>query len=279
MHGFRLFCVLCTLLFSSAFTVHAEETASPLRVATSSDASEDLSSDELQPDVPDSDSSFVEEDLEDLEEEAESYDADFQSDVITRLDDIAKGVNVLASPSDAEAPPDPEDYDEPVLVTDFTAPTPLVSASQEDFVNVLRFDVLVNGRDYILLFPPAYSDQLYVDSAGNLWNMGTNQVQGLVITNDTFDPYQDNGTLVYLAPCLGNNFSENHEHGSPNTFRRYYWTNYNYGERLTYDETYVRIEVTDVHHPFLVGDTLMYILIFLVGGGVLICWLNRFRRY
>lgn len=150
-----------------------------------------------------------------------------------------------------------------------------VSLADESFFNVLRYDVTVSGREYTLLFSPSYRGQLFVDSQNRLWNMGTSQVQGLVLT-DTFDPYHTTGTLVYLAPCLGNSFSANKEYGSPNWFREYYWSTY---DRLTYDDTYVQIEVTKTYFPFFYDDLLVYVLIFLVGGGVLLCWLNRFRRY
>lgn len=151
-------------------------------------------------------------------------------------------------------------------------PVPL---ADEPFFNVLRFDVTVDNDEYVLLFSPSYRGQLYVDKENRLWNMGTSQVQGLVLT-DTFDPYHTTGTLVYLAPCLGNNFSANETYGSPNWFREYYW---NYNNRLTYDDRYVQIVVTETYFPFSYDDLLNYVLIFLVGGGVLLCWLNRFRRY
>lgn len=170
--------------------------------------------------------------------------------------------------------------DFPVLgeITVFDTAIPLSLDDTQDFINVLRFDVTVGGTPYTLLFSPSYINQLFVDASGNLWNMGTSQVQGLVV-DGSFNPYQDSGTLVYLAPCLGNNFSTNRNYGSPNWFRRYYW-NYSSGSyRLTYDDTYVQILVTKSYFPFLFGDILQYVLIFLVGGGVLLCWLNRFRRY
>lgn len=194
--------------------------------------------------------------------------------ILALLEQIAGGDDELATQSDAVMA---EGYpDTPVLgeVTVFDSPALLSLAGPEDFVNALRFDVAVNGTDYTLLFSPSLLDQLFVDSQGRLWNMGTSQVQGRVL-DGSFDPYASSGTLVYLAPCLGNNFSANHNYGSPNWFREYYWSS----GRLTYDDTYVQIQVTKTHYPIRSGDLPMYLLIFLVGGGVLLCWLNRFRHY
>lgn len=190
--------------------------------------------------------------------------------------DFTLGGVLSASPSDALADPESLLYDPAsVEAAPFDDALPLSAVSSESFVNCLRFDCTVNGTSYVLLFSPAYENQLFVDSAGNLWNMGTSNIQGRVLTG-TFDPYADSGILVYLQPCLGNNFTVNHNYNSPNYFRRYYWSS---SDRLTYDDTYVRIHVVKSYFSFQVGDTLQYILIFLVGGGVLLCWLNRFKRY
>lgn len=149
----------------------------------------------------------------------------------------------------------------------------LLSVSDtEHFVNVLRYDCTVSGTAYTLLFSPSYQDQIYVDSSGNLWNMGSSQITGRVLT-DMFDPYADTGTLVYLAPCLGNNFATNHNYNSPNWFRRYYYS----GDRLYYDDTYVRITVDKYFHTYLSGDLLTYVLIFLIGGCLICLWKRSSR--
>lgn len=239
--------------------------------ATSSDADPEI--EEMDEDILDEDMDLI----NDLETEdgdgSLGNDADYQSSVLSYLDIIAGGIGV-ATDSDAEPETDPDDTEESVEVNALVSPVSLLLESEESFVNCLRYDVTVDGTDYTLLFSPAYMDQLFVDSSGNLWNMGSSQISGRVL-EDGFDPYAETGTLVYLAPCLGNNFSVNYNYGSPNYFREYYWSS----SRLNYSDTYVQILVNDVHHPFLVSDTLMYILIFLVGGGVLLCWLNRFRHY
>lgn len=201
---------------------------------------------------------------------------EFRDYLYDYLNSFIGGPGHEATPSSALAAPEaPEDIAVPGEVIPFNGPELLALASEKNFINVLRFDVTVNGSNYTLLFSPAYIDQLYVDENRRLWNMGTGNVQGLVI-DGSFDPYKTTGTLVYLAPCLGNNFSVNHNYGSPNYFRRYYWSS---SDRLTYDDTYVRITVDKSYFPFLVSDTLQYALLFLVGGGVLLCWLNRFKRY
>lgn len=233
--------------------------------ATPSDA------DELDPD-----------DLEELQyadmelindlEETDPSDQDLKS-ILALLEKIAGG-DELATQSNAVM--EEADPDSPVLgeITVFDSPVFLSLEGEESFVNALRFDVNVNGSDYTLLFSPSLLDQLFVDSQGRLWNMGTAQVQGRVF-DGSFDPYASSGTLVYLAPCLGNNFSAIYNYGSPNWFREYYWSS----GRLTYDDTYVQIQVTETHYPARTSDLPMYLLIFLVGGGVLLCWLNRFRHY
>lgn len=208
----------------------------------------------------------------DLETEAVS-ESDYQAAVLAYLEEISGGI-LDATSSDALPEEAAEDSEVLGEVSLFDSPALLSLAGEEDFTNVLRFDVSVNGSDYTLLFSPSYVDQIYIDSQNRLWNMGTSQIQGRVIDGD-FNPYAQTGTLVYLGPCLGNNFSTIYTYGSPNWFREYYYS----AGRLTYDDTYVQITVDKAYYPFFVGDTLMYVLIFLVGGGVLICWLNRFRRY
>lgn len=174
-----------------------------------------------------------------------------------------------------------EDQEDLPLLGEITPYFPallMAETDQEHFVNCIRFDVSVSGRDYTLLFSPSYRDQLYIDSQDRLWNMGTSQIQGLVLDGE-FNPYNTTGTLVYLAPCLGNNYTSNRNYGSPNWFREYYWTTSSGYDRLNYDDTYVQIQVLHSYFPFIVSDTFMYGVLFLVGGGVLLCWLNRYRRY
>ena len=208
------------------------------------------------------------------EEEEAAANPDSAAELVSLLKQLIGG-DSIASSSEASLLEDSEDSAVLGEITPFNSPLLLSLADSENFVNCLRYDVSVNGTDYTLLFSPSYANQIYIDSQNRLWNMGTSQIQGLVV-DGSFNPYQDTGTLVYLAPCLGNNFSANHNYGSPNWFRRYYWSS---TDRLTYNDTYVQINVTKSYHTFFSGDLLMYILIFLVGGGVLLCWLNRFRRY
>ena len=209
---------------------------------------------------------------EDLEEEAE------EEDLFQLLKDLLTGPEgVMNDEVDETLPEDPVSAEAvPGEVYPLHMPALLSAVGEEHFLNALRYDVTVGGDAYTLLFSPSYLDSLYVDANGNLLNMSSSQIQGRVF-DGSFDPYADEGTLVYLAPCLGNNFSANHNYGSPNWFREYYWSSYN--DRLTYDDTYVRIQVDQVYYPVLSSDLLTYVLIFLVGGGVLLCWLNRFRRY
>lgn len=218
-------------------------------------------------------------DEEEPDEEDSEEDSGSETALLQEILDLLGGV-FIASDSNApeESVEDPQS--DPVLgeVNPYFPALLLAETDPESFVNCLRFDVSVGGSDYTLLFSPSYRDQIYVDSQDRLWNMGTSQIQGLVIEGE-FNPYNTTGTLVYLAPCLGNNYSTNRNYGSPNWFREYYWTTSSGYERLSYDDTYVQILVTKTYFPFVVGDSLMYMIIFLVGGGVLLCWLNRYRRY
>ena len=104
--------------------------------------------------------------------------------------------------------------------------------------------------------------------------MSASTVTGRVV-DGSFNPIQTEGTLVYLTPCLGNNFSSVENYGSPNYFRRYYWSS----SRLTYTDTYGIITVNNYYQPFYVSHTTDYILIFITLGGVLILWLRSFKNY
>ena len=149
--------------------------------------------------------------------------------------------------------------------------------SQTDFVNAVRYDCTLAGRSATLLFPSGSESYLFIDSQKQLWNMSNNTIQGVVIYDSVWDPTADEGTLVYLTPCLGNNFSANHEGQSPNYIRRYYWERSNYGNRLTYNTTYVAVTVTDSPFPFVVKDIPLYVIILLIGG-VLLCLLKKSLR-
>lgn len=192
-----------------------------------------------------------------------------------------------ASSSDAAGPgteevllDELEDPGSPVLdsVVALTRSGASETDSTDDFVNVLRFDASISGTDYILLFPADFKDDLMVDSSGNLWNVSDSTVSGRAFpAEDGFDPYADTGTLIYLTSCLGNNFSSNHEYGSPNYLREYTWTESSYGDRLSYTDTYVQITDCKSYHPFYVSDTNVYILIVLIGGCLLCLWKKSVR--
>lgn len=196
-----------------------------------------------------------------------------------------KVVSDLASASDAvEAPggaaPDP-DVDPAVPVDSgiylLDDALPLAAETEMDFVNVVRYDVVLAGRAATLLFPSGSESSLFIDSKNRLWNVSNDTVQGVVLYGSEWDPTADEGTLIYLSPCLGNNFNSNHEGESPNYTRRYYWQRYNYGERLTYDTAYVSVQVTASPYPLDVGKLPVYVLILLTGG-VLICLLKKSLR-
>lgn len=148
---------------------------------------------------------------------------------------------------------------------------PLSISNEDNLVNVLRYSVRINGTSYTLLLSPSYVNQLFIDDDGYLWNMGTSSINGRLFIGE-FNPTSTTGYLLYLNPCLGNNFSSNYNYGSPNYVRRYYWSS----NRLTYDDTYGVVLVEDAPFTFFQGDTLTYVIIFLIGG-VVLCLLRKSR--
>lgn len=150
----------------------------------------------------------------------------------------------------------------------------LSEVSEDIYVNVLRFDITFDNDDYILLIPPEYVDSLYIDSNNRLWNMSTSNITGRIVDAE-FNPLVTEGKLMYLSPCLGNNFSTVNEYGSPNYMRTYYWSS----GRLTYSTSYGVITVNKYHNPFYVSQTMDYIMLFIVTGGVLFICLNNYKRY
>ena len=149
----------------------------------------------------------------------------------------------------------------------------LSEVSEDIYVNVLRFDITFDN-DYILLIPPEYVDSLYIDSNNRLWNMSASSITGRIV-DASFNPLVSKGKLMYLSPCLGNNFSTVYEYGSPNYMRTYYWSS----GRLTYSTSYGVITVNKYHNPFYVSQTMDYIMLFIVTGGVLFICLNNYKRY
>ena len=144
--------------------------------------------------------------------------------------------------------------------------------SESDLVNCVRYDVVIDGYQYVCLFPSDYESNLMIDSDGYLWNMSSSTVQGRLFSG-SFDPTAETGKLIYLGPCLGNNFSNNSSYGSPNYIREYYWSS----GRLTYDTTYVVVSVEDTFWLFRSGDSLQYVMLFLVGCCLICLWKRSSR--
>lgn len=203
---------------------------------------------------------------------------------VLSISDSLYGPGATASDADRmedtdplESPPDNIDGEEASYSVAPVDPLSSEKVAEDVYTNVLRFDVTFRGDDYILLIPPEYRDNLYIDADNKLWNMSTQTVTGRFV-DARFDPAVDRGTLVYLTPCLGNNFSTIREYGSPNYVREYYWSSSNY-DRLTYDTFYGDITVNKYHHSFYVSETLDYILIFIVLGGALFLCLRNYKHY
>lgn len=191
------------------------------------------------------------------------------------ISDVASSSDALAAPQAQVESTEPDPFgavDSGEYLLDDALP--LSVESQTDFVNAVRYDCTLAGRSATLLFPSGSESYLFIDSQDRLWNMSNNTIQGVVIYDSLWNPAADEGTLVYLTPCLGNNFSANHKGQSPNYIRRYYW---DYNDRLTYDTSYVIISVTDSPFPFVVDDIPLYVIILLIGG-VLLCLLKKSLR-
>lgn len=176
---------------------------------------------------------------------------------------------------DREAPAD-EDMEILGSVSEYVPSddsVPFALNHSDDVVNALRYRVTISGKSYTLLIPLEYINQLYIDSQGLLWNVGTTNVQGRLFETE-LDPLADTGKLLYLSPCLGNNFSHNRQYGSPNYIREYYWTS---SDRLTYDTAYVTVQVEESGFSFRSGDILTYVIIILLGGMLLCLWKKSVR--
>ena len=151
-----------------------------------------------------------------------------------------------------------------------------LSLDSTDWVNVVLYDVSISGTQYLLAFPSDYEGNLLVDSDGLLWNVSGNTITGRLFQSE-FDPAADEGYLLYMNPCLGNNFTSNHEYGSPNYVRHYYWENSSWDERLTYDQNYVTVQVDDIHHLYHTDELLDYVVIVLIGCCLICLWKRSAR--
>lgn len=200
----------------------------------------------------------------------------------------------VASSSDALSPVDADDGTGPGYLPDVTVegsqdllysselaadiitydPVSLQSDTETDYVNVIRLNCSVNGRSVVILLSPEYIDKIFIDGAGRLWNMSASNITGRIV-DASFNPYQTSGELVYLTPCLGNNFSIIQNYGSPNYIRRYYWSN----SRLTYTDTYTEIVVDSYHYPFFASDIWNYAIFFILTIGVILAWLRNYKNY
>lgn len=196
---------------------------------------------------------------------------DFSADLLLELLTSRISGPGYVSPAQEDVQDVPEDviaFNADTLIDEDDNPVPLSISDEDALVNVIRYSVTVNGTAYTLLLSPAYINQIYIDDDGYLWNMGTSSINGRLFTG-SFNPTETSGYLLYLNPCLGNNFSSNYNYGSPNYVRRYYWSS----GSLRYTDTYGVVHVDDPQSfSFFQGDTLTYVIIFLLGGLLLCLW-------
>lgn len=164
--------------------------------------------------------------------------------------------------------------------SDFRSVSRTTNPAYRTYTNCLRYNVTISNVNYDLLFPAQYENFVYVDSNGYLWNVGSVTIQGLLVENNNLDPTADNGKILYLNSIFNNNFEISRNYGSINFLRRYSWKWERYrGTYLDYSDTYVKVKVNKYYYPFSVSNTLMYIIIFMLGGVFLLCWLKLYKRY
>lgn len=199
------------------------------------------------------------------------YDADLDIDSDIYDDDLEPLPSSYGPLEDSEVYIRGSEYAESVTAY---SPVQMAAEGQTDYINCLRLDCVIDGDDCTLLLSPEHIDKIFIDDQNRLWNMSTSTIQGRLV-DPQFNPYQTEGKLVYLTNCLGNNFSTINSYGSPNYVREYYWSS----SRLTYDDTYCEIIVTDYHYPFFASDMWNYAILFALFGGVLLSWLRNWRKY
>lgn len=164
--------------------------------------------------------------------------------------------------------------------SDFRSVSRATNPAYRTYTNCLRYNVTISNVNYDLLFPAQYENFVYVDSNGYLWNVGSSTIQGLLVESNNLDPTADNGKILYLNSIFNNNFEISRNYGSINFLRRYSWKWERYrGTYLDYSDTYVKVKVNKYYYPFSVSNTLMYIVIFMLGGVLLLCWLKLYKRY
>lgn len=174
------------------------------------------------------------------------------------------GPDLAATPSDANQVDAVDSGD--VYVVDAVE---MQADDISNLTNVVCYHVTFGGSDYDLYLSSDYIDNLYVDGSGRLWNVSGNNISGRLFQNG-FTPTDTTGRILTLGPCLGNNFSNNRNYGSPNYVRRYYWS----GNNLTYDTTYGVVTVSNYQPPLLASYLPMILILVLLCVIVLKC----FRR-
>ena len=203
----------------------------------------------------------------------ELYDTLFQalSDYFTGL---LSSYAVDATPSDAVFESDIIPYDGTFDISPTEDPGSRAVYDTSAVTNVLAYRVRVNGTLYSLYLSPDDIDRIYIDSSNRMWNVGTTAISGRLFSGN-FSPTATTGMIMTLGPCLGNNFSSNKSHGSPNYYRNYYWyTNSSGGQSLTYSTTYCTIVVESNPYPLVNSMIPTFIVIFLVGV-ILVCMFRR----
>ena len=220
----------------------------------------------------------------------------FDSDVLNELLKINEKLDLLvATPSDVledeflESDEVEEEETHEVIPyveeeidgrSDFRSVSRATNPSYRTYTNCLRYNVTISNVNYDLLFPSQYENFIYVDSEGYLWNVGPNTIQGLLVENNNLNPTADNGKILYMNSIFNNNFEISRNYGSINFLRRYTWKWERYrGNYLDYSDTYVKVKVNKYYYPFSVSNTLMYIIVFMLGGVFLLCWLRLYKRY
>lgn len=222
----------------------------------------------------------------DLEEE-EFEDVKSQDELIyDELVQIKELLSVLVATPSAATPSEAEEEDETEVIPfteDFETMASVRSLRSlrsvpvaEQFVNVVRYDVSINNRAYSILFPSNFADYLYVSQNKELFFVGNGTLTGyLMERGHSFNPYVQTGTIVHLPSIVGGNFNSVRHNGAINYLRSFSW----YLNNLRTTDTYVKIYVNRVYYPFKVSETLQYIIIFMLGGVLILCFMRNYKKY
>lgn len=190
------------------------------------------------------------------------------------LSNIESAVNdirslLVSSPSDADS--------EVFFASEALAEDVSLSAFSDDFTltrNVVIYEGSWNAQSYRLVIPAENEKNLFVDTDGSLYNVGTSNIVGRLFSGN-YDPLDYEIDVFTLTPTLGNNASSLYNNRYPSFNRHYYES----GGRLYNTDTYGLFKVTKTVHTVSddnVAKNGVYLLaLFMMGGIGVLCLFKR----